>query len=69
MADKPKIKIRLSKQVQLFMQTLPPDELKYLLDHFEKVTNGEIPLEMTPEERAIFESKPDPTVDDDEPVN
>jgi hypothetical protein len=51
------LKIRMSKQVKLFLQTLPSDEQRALLDHFEKIARGEVPLEMSPEERAIFESE------------
>lgn len=71
------LKIRMSKQVKLFLQTLPPDEQKALLDHFEKIAKGEVPIEMSPEERAVFESEaPDlegaleeARREDDEPEN
>ncbi len=56
-AKKP-LKIRMSKQVKMFLQTLPPDEQKMLVDHFERIASGDLTgVEMTPEERAIFESE------------
>jgi hypothetical protein len=71
MADKPKIlKLRMSKQVKLFLQTLPPDDQKAMLDAFEKIASGaEVGIEMTPEERAVFDSEPFDPPPDDEPVN
>jgi hypothetical protein len=52
------LKIRMSKQVKMFLQTLPPDEQKALIDHFERIASGDATgIEMTPEERAIFESE------------
>ncbi len=52
------LKIRMSKQVKLFLQSLPPDEQKTLLDHFERIANGDLTgVEMSHEERAIYESE------------
>lgn len=59
MPPKKPLKIRLSKQVKMFLQTLPPDEQKALVDQFEKIAQDPEGqgVKMTPEERAVFESE------------
>lgn len=53
------LKLRMSKQVKMFLQTLPPDEQKALIDQFEKIAQDPEGqgVKMTPEERATFESE------------